>query len=120
MLAIWRGEMSKRAQELVGDAQTRVVPARQCQDDLHELTAGWYRAMRRWCRAYAGLRLRELIRRTGRIGITRTHVDLFLLANSVDIRIRRAGLDIDPGWLPWLGRVVSFHYLDKEEFDGRE
>ena len=120
VLAIWRGEMPEGAQELVADSQTRVVPARQCQDDLSELTAGWYRAMRRWCRGYAGLRLRELIQRSGRIGITRTHVDLAFALNSVDIRIRRAGLDIDLGWLSWLGRVVSFHYLDKEEFDGRE
>jgi hypothetical protein len=28
----------------------------------------------------------------------------------VDLRIRWAGLDLDPGWLPWLGRVVSFRY----------
>jgi|GEM_PF-3524127 len=120
VLASWRGEMPESAKKLVADSQTRVVPARQSQDDLNQLTAGWYRAMRRWCRAYAGLRLRELIQRSGRIGITRTHVDLFFALNSVDIRIRRAGLDVDLGWLPWLGRVVSFHYLDKEEFDGRE
>lgn len=25
-------------------------------------------------------------------------------------RVRRAGLDLDPGWLPWLGRVVRFTY----------
>jgi hypothetical protein len=30
------------------------------------------------------------------------------------MRIRRAGLDIDPGWVPWLGRVVSFHYRETE------
>ena len=24
--------------------------------------------------------------------------------------LRRTGLDLDPGWLPWLGRVVRFHY----------
>jgi hypothetical protein len=24
--------------------------------------------------------------------------------------VRRLGLDIDPGWLPWFGRVVAFHY----------
>lgn len=22
------------------------------------------------------------------------------------------GLDVDPGWLPWLGRVVTYHYGD--------
>jgi hypothetical protein len=39
-----------------------------------------------------------------------THLDLDLLTQRVDIDIRRAGLDIDPGWVPWLGRVVTFHY----------
>ena len=35
----------------------------------------------------------------------------------VDIRIRRAGLDIDPGWVPWLARVVLFHYVSLEAAD---
>ncbi|HEX3227818.1 MAG TPA: hypothetical protein VHQ95_02570 [Pyrinomonadaceae bacterium] len=120
VLATWRGEMPEGAQKLIGDSQSRVVNARQCKDDLKVLLAGWYRAMRRWGRGYAGLTLLDLIQRTGQIALTRTHVDLFFDLESADIRIRRAGLDVDPGWLPWLGRVVSFHYLDKEEFDGRE
>jgi hypothetical protein len=32
--------------------------------------------------------------------------------SQVDMTVRRAGLDLDPGWVPWLGRVVQFHYLD--------
>ena len=39
-----------------------------------------------------------------------THLDLDLLVSRVDIGIRRAGLDIDPGWVPWLGRIVAFRY----------
>jgi hypothetical protein len=31
--------------------------------------------------------------------------------NTVDIDIRRAGLDIDPGWIGWLGSVVRFCYV---------
>jgi hypothetical protein len=30
--------------------------------------------------------------------------------NDVSTAIRRAGLDLDPGWLPWLGVVVRFVY----------
>jgi hypothetical protein len=30
--------------------------------------------------------------------------------DGVDLDVRRAGLDIDPGWLPWLGTVVKFRY----------
>jgi hypothetical protein len=29
---------------------------------------------------------------------------------DADVRVRRAGLDLDPGWLPWLGCVVRFIY----------
>ena len=37
-------------------------------------------------------------------------IDVTLPMSAVDLRIRRAGLDIDPGYLPWFGRVVHFHY----------
>jgi hypothetical protein len=30
--------------------------------------------------------------------------------DEVDLDTRRTGLDIDPGWLPWLGTVVKFRY----------
>jgi hypothetical protein len=26
------------------------------------------------------------------------------------VEVRRAGLDLDPGWIPWLGAVVRFVY----------
>jgi hypothetical protein len=79
--------------------------------------AAWIRRWRtrvaRSCRRRAGLGLGALIRRDGRVTTTRTHIDVvFRLADS-DLRIRRAGLDVDPGWVPWLGRVVRFHYQDE-------
>src|SRR5271165_3763861 len=46
----------------------------------------------------------------GRLLANETHLDLDLLTQRVDIDIRRTGLDIDPGWVPWLGRIVTFHY----------
>lgn len=46
----------------------------------------------------------------GRLRATETHLDLDLATTEIDIRLRLAGLDLDPGWVPWLGRVVSFHY----------
>jgi hypothetical protein len=45
-----------------------------------------------------------------RLRATETHLDLDLQASSVDLALRLAGLDLDPGWVPWLGRVVAFHY----------
>jgi hypothetical protein len=57
--------------------------------------------------------LAELVRRPGRVAATRTHVDLVFDVRRADVRIRKAGLDLDPGWVPWLGRVLSFHYADE-------
>jgi hypothetical protein len=47
----------------------------------------------------------------GRIAVTRTHVDVVFTLDQIDLRVRGAGLDHDPGWVPSLGRIVSFHFL---------
>lgn len=67
-------------------------------------------AARRWLRRAARLGLADLVLRPARIGLTATHVDMHFRLADCDIRVRRAGLDLDPGWLAWFGRVVSFHY----------
>ncbi|MBI5329332.1 MAG: hypothetical protein HZB71_01855 [Betaproteobacteria bacterium] len=41
---------------------------------------------------------------------TASHVDVFFRMQDARLEIRLAGLDVNPGWLPWLGRVVSYHY----------
>ncbi len=64
----------------------------------------------RWVRHRTGLTARELVRRRAEVAISETHVDVFLRLSVADVRIRRAGLDVDPGWVPWLQRVVTFHY----------
>ncbi len=75
---------------------------------------GWWMALGRACRRRTGLRCCDVVRRPGRIAATRTHVDVLFDVAQADVRIRKAGLDVDPGWVPWLGRVVSFHYLTGE------
>jgi hypothetical protein len=46
----------------------------------------------------------------GDLYITATHVDLVASLEHISLRVRLAGLDRDPGWLPEFGRVVTFHY----------
>jgi len=53
----------------------------------------------------------RLLHRSGIIFAERGWVDVQMPLNTVDIDIRRAGLDIDPGWLGWLGSVVRFCYV---------
>jgi hypothetical protein len=71
---------------------------------------GWIAAVRRWCRRATRMSLRAIVLRPGQIEATRTHLDVRFDLSQLDTRIRRAGIDINPGWVPWLGRVVSFHY----------
>lgn len=77
----------------------------------------WTRAMRRWCRRHARIGLRELVRREGYLLWTRTHIDVLFDDRRADFRIRKSALDIDPGWVAWLGRVVLFHYRERGDGD---
>jgi hypothetical protein len=36
-------------------------------------------------------------------------------ADAVNLPVRRAGLDRDPGWVPWLGRNVRFLFVGAED-----
>jgi hypothetical protein len=53
----------------------------------------------------------RVARRRGRVLAERGWIDIEMPLDTVDIDVRRAGLDIDPGWLPWLGTVVRFRYV---------
>lgn len=41
---------------------------------------------------------------------SRSHLDVHYRMQDIRLDVRRVALDINPGWLPWLGRVVNFHY----------
>ncbi|HET7867054.1 MAG TPA: hypothetical protein VFL86_21855 [Burkholderiaceae bacterium] len=72
--------------------------------------AVWLTGARRWLRRCGHIGLASLVRRPGLISLTPTHADLHFRLQDTDLRVRRLGLDLDPGWLPWFGRVVAFHY----------
>jgi hypothetical protein len=73
----------------------------------------WLIACRRWLRRVAGIGVASLVMRPAAIGLTATHADVFFRLEDADMSVRRAGLDFDPGWLPWYGRVISFHYAEQ-------
>ena len=75
----------------------------------------WSWKLRRWCWRAGHISVREIIRRPGFVTLAPTNLDVTLSIDSVDIRIRRMGLDLDPGWVPWFGRVVHFHYRFRGE-----
>lgn len=52
----------------------------------------------------------ETFTQSGTVLVSRTHVDVVLGLEQIDLAARSAGLDRDPGWVPDLGRVVLFHF----------
>lgn len=55
-------------------------------------------------------RLETVCRRSGRLRFEAGWIELHLPLDGVDTSIRRLGLDLDPGWLPWLGCVLRIVY----------
>lgn len=74
------------------------------------MAALWLAACRRFLRRIARIGLASLCLRQARVEWTETHIDTILPLFATDLRVRREGLDIDPGWLDWLGWVVSYRY----------
>ena len=70
-------------------------------------------AARRWLHRHARIGLVALVRRPARLALSATHVDVRFPLAGADLRVRRIGLDIDPGWLPWFGRVIAFQFIGR-------
>jgi len=55
--------------------------------------------------------LRFVTRRRAEIVFDPAWIEARLALDELSTEIRRAGLDLDPGWLPWLSAVVRFVYV---------
>ncbi len=53
----------------------------------------------------------DLCRRHGLVVVDPGWVEVHLPLSSVEPWVRAGGLDLDPGWLPWLGVVVRIVYV---------
>ena len=96
---------------------TNLLPDREAAP-LEYVLRVWCLAVRRWCWRTGKVTVRDVVSRAGVFSVNRTDLDVSLPIEEADIRVRRIGLDLDPGWLPWFGRVVRFHYLFRGEFHG--
>jgi hypothetical protein len=94
------------------------LPASRTTARIDYLVRIWYLAVRRWCWRIGKLTLPVIVGRGGVFSVNRTDLDVSMPLDEADVRVRRLGLDLDPGWLPWFGRVVRFHYLHRGEFNG--
>jgi hypothetical protein len=110
-LGAWRGTQPRPLVPLLRTARGEGTAA---DTDLVALaTAAWLTACRRWLRRFARTGLADLVRRPAEVALSRTHADLVFDHRQADLRLRRAGLDLDPGWVPWMGRVVTYHYVQR-------
>ena len=57
-----------------------------------------------------GVPIADLLRASARVYVTASHVDVVFPLATINLRVRRAGLDRNPGWLPDFGRVIYFHF----------
>jgi hypothetical protein len=83
-------------------AELEQLPALPAREKLLELVSRWYGRTEVW--------QSNLLHLEARIDYTPSHIDMHASMNAVRLPIRLAALDINPGWLPWLGRVVTFYY----------
>lgn len=54
----------------------------------------------------------RLLLANGRLYVSATHIDLVMELEAIALPVRLAGLDINPGWVPALGRVIQFHFRE--------
>ena len=66
----------------------------------------------------AALLTAELFAQPALVLATPSHLDVHFRMTDIRLDVRRAALDINPGWLPWLGRVATFHYGNPPELTG--
>lgn len=107
LLGGWRGPCPR---PLLVDRRQAALSALPPGELGGEVVSAWDIAVRRWIRRFASVAMADLVLRPATMTATPTHVDIHFDIAAADPRIRRAGLDIDPGWVRWFGRVVTFHY----------
>lgn len=70
----------------------------------------WLRRCRQHARRVLRIGLASLVQRTAWLHWSDTHIDVHFRLRDADLRVRRVGLDVDPGWVGALQRVVAFHF----------
>ncbi|HSE53331.1 MAG TPA: hypothetical protein VLB00_14175, partial [Gemmatimonadales bacterium] len=53
----------------------------------------------------------ELLARDGEVAIATSHIDVRMPLDQVRLSVRLSGLDANPGFVPALGRVITFHFV---------
>jgi len=73
----------------------------------------WRRALRRMLRRQARLPLARLVWKPGHLAWTDERLVVRFPLAAIDLRLRRRALDVDPGWVDWLGLSVRYLFSDE-------
>lgn len=84
------------------------IPSLPARNEILGFAKQWYAKTQVWNH--------ELLCLRARIQYQISHIDLYTSLNNVRLPVRLAGLDINPGWIPWLGKVVTFHFDESQEY----
>lgn len=94
------------------DALWHFLPPMPAEAPVHWLDA-WRVGLDRWLRRHPRRRLAEVVRRPGWLRGDAEVLSIRFAVEAADIRLRRLALDVDPGWVPWLGRNLVYVYADR-------
>lgn len=114
-IALWQNQIPAAVRRWARQGVLRRQLAVSQVKDLDLIIKAYMSAIGIFLNQYAHTTLHRLAVRPGYVATTRTHLDVTFDLARLDLGIRKAGLDIDPGWVSWLGRVVYIHYQGREE-----
>lgn len=77
------------------------------------LLEAWRIGLDRWLRRTARIKLAHVVRKRGWLMLRADALEVRLPVAAADVRLRRRALDLDPGWVAWLGLTVRYHYRDE-------
>lgn len=78
-----------------------------------ERLTAWRVGLDRWLRRHAQIRLCDIVKKRGWLRQVDASVTIRFLPEDADIRLRRKALDLDPGWVSWLGLAVAYEYRER-------
>lgn len=87
------------------------------EQDLHESTDEFVVASLHSAREFLQRRMRDFhldncdwLAVPARVQLEQAYLQIYLHESAVRLDLRLAGLDLNPGWVSWLGRVIYFHF----------
>ena len=82
--------------------------------ELPEWAQLWRVGLDRWLHRRTRVKLSRLVWRPGWLRSGDERLTVRFPPAAADIRLRRRALDVDPGWVDWLGLSVRYAYAERE------